>query len=238
MSLRPAVWILVAILVLLVIVIATRAGDMATGTLDAGDWARLIGLSTLATLYGATMMGMFRGRGGEAVQAALAWVAIVAVLAVGYPYRYEFEAVGRRVFGNLVPGLGQEGVTGSREVTIARGQGSAYVARVAINGARAVPMLVDTGATALALTDADARRAGIKVDELDFSVPVQTANGQAMTASTTVESVAVGPIVERNVRALIARPGALSSSLLGHTFLDRLESYEVRNGRMVLRGRN
>ena len=37
--------------------------------------------------------------------------------------------------------------------------------------------------------------------------------------------VAVGPIVERNVRALVARPGALTTSLLGHTFLDRLDSY-------------
>jgi aspartyl protease family protein len=238
MNLRPAVWILIVLLIVLVVVLAMRSGDMATGTLDAGDWGRLVGLSVLATVYGATMMGMFRGRGGEALQAALAWLAIVAVLAVGYTYRYEFEAVGRRVFGNLVPSLGQEGVTGSREVTIARGPGGTYAARVAVNGARAVPMLVDTGASALVLTDTDARRAGIRVDELDFSVPVQTANGQAMTASTTVESVSVGPITERNIRTLVARPGALSSSLLGHTFLDRLESYEVRGGRMVLRGRN
>lgn len=237
MSIRPAVWILIVLLVLLVVVLATRAGDVATGTLDAGDYARLIGLSTLATLYGATLMGMFRGRGGEAVQAALAWLAIIAVLAVGYTYRYEFEAVGRRVFGNLVPGIGSEGVTGTREVTLAAGAGRAYVARVSVNGARAVPMLVDTGATALVLSDTDARRAGIKVDELSFSAPVQTANGEAMAAPITLDSVALGPIVERNVRALVVRPGALSNSLLGHTFLDRLDSYEVRNGRMVLRGK-
>lgn len=238
MSLRPAVWILIALAVLLVIVLATRSGDIATGTLDAGDWGRLVGLSVLGTVYGATVMGMFRGRGGEALQAALAWLAIVAILAVVYTYRFEFEAAGRRVFGNLIPSLGQEGVTGTREVTIARGPGGSYVARVAVNGARAVPMIVDTGASALVLTDTDARRAGIRVDELDFSVPVQTANGQAMTASTTIDSVAVGPIVETGVRALVARPGALSSSLLGHTFLDRLAGYEVRGGRMVLRGRN
>lgn len=238
MTLRPAIWILIVLLIVLVVVLAIRSGDMATGTLDAGDWGRLVGLSVLATVYGATVMGMFRGRGGEALQAALAWLAIVAVLAVGYTYRYEFEAVGRRVIGNFVPSLGQEGVTGAREVTISRGPGGTYVARVAINGARPVPMLVDTGASALVLTDTDARRAGIKVDELSFTVPVQTANGQAMTASATVESVSVGPITERNVRTLVARPGALSSSLLGHTFLDRLESYEVRGGRMVLRGRS
>ncbi|WP_164034229.1 TIGR02281 family clan AA aspartic protease, partial [Serratia marcescens] len=84
----------------------------------------------------------------------------------------------------------------------------------------------------LVLTDGDARRAGIQVDRLSFNIPVSTANGQAMTAATMLDTVAVGPIVARQVRALVARPEALSSSLLGHTFLDRLDGYEVRGGRM------
>ena len=86
--------------------------------------------------------------------------------------------------------------------------------------------------------DAQADRAGIDPATLSFSIPVQTANGSALTAATTIGTVTLGPIVERNVRALVARPEALTTSLLGHTFLDRLDSYEVRGGRMVLRGRN
>lgn len=235
---RAVLWILLVSVVLLVLVAAIRSGGLAEGNLDAGDWASIIGLTILATLSGATVLGMFRGRAGDAVQAALAWIAIIAVLGVVYTYRYEFESVGRRVLGNVISGMGQEGVTGSREVTVPRSGGSTFVARVALNGSRAVPMLVDTGASALVLTDADARRAGIDPATLSFSIPVQTANGPAMTAATTIGTVTLGPIVERNVRALVARPDALTTSLLGHTFLDRLESYEVRGGRMVLRGRS
>lgn len=235
---RTVLWILLGSVVLLVVVAAVRSGGLATGNLDAGDWGALVGLLMLATLSGASVMGLFRGRAGDALQAVIAWLAIFAFLGVIYTYRYEFEAVGRRVLANLVPGMGAEGVTGTREVTVPRGGGGTYVVRVTLNGSRATPMLVDTGASALVLTEADARRAGIRVEDLSFNVPVQTANGQSLTAATMVEMVAIGPIVERNVRALVARPGALTTSLLGHTFLDRLESYEVRGGRMVLRGRS
>lgn len=238
MTSRTTLWILLFSILLLGLLAAVRSSGIATGNLDAGDWGALVGLSMLAALSGASVLGMFRGRAGDALQAAIAWLAIFAFLGVVYTYRYEFELVARRVTGNLIPGMAIDGVTGTREVTVPRGGGGTYVVRVALNGARATPMLVDTGASALVLTEDDARRAGIKVEDLSFSVPVQTANGPSLTAAATVQMVAVGPIVERNVRALVARPGALTTSLLGHTFLDRLESYEVRGGRMVLRGRN
>jgi len=238
MTSRTTLWILLFSILLLGLLAAVRSSGIAAGNLDAGDWGALVGLSMLAALSGASVLGMFRGRAGDALQAAIAWLAIFAFLGVVYTYRYEFELVARRVTGNLIPGMAIDGVTGTREVTVPRGGGGTYVVRVALNGARATPMLVDTGASALVLTEDDARRAGIKVEDLSFSVPVQTANGPSLTAAATVQMVAVGPIVERNVRALVARPGALTTSLLGHTFLDRLESYEVRGGRMVLRGRN
>jgi len=237
MNSRILLWILLGAVGLAVVVVAIRSNGIEAGTLDAGDYASFIGLTILATLSGASVMGMFRGRGGDAVQAAIAWLAIFAFLGVTYTYRFEFESVGRRVLGNLVPGLGSEGVTGAREVTVPQGRGGTFSVRVAINGARATPMLVDTGASSLVLTDGDARRAGIQVDRLSFNIPVSTANGQAMTAATMLDTVAVGPIVARQVRALVARPEALSSSLLGHTFLDRLDGYEVRGGRMILRGK-
>lgn len=238
MTSRTLLWILLCAVGLAVIVAAIRADGFAAGTLGVEDYASLVGLSILAVVIGASALGHFRGRIGDAIQAMIAWVAIFAFLGVIYTYRYEFEAAGRRVLANLVPGMATTGVTGSREVTVPRSPNGIYAVRVEVNGARAVRMLVDTGASALVLTDEDARRAGIRVDDLAFTIAVQTANGQAMTAAVTLSSVAVGPIVERNVRALVARPQALTASLLGHTFLDRLESYEVRGGQMVLRGRN
>jgi aspartyl protease family protein len=58
-----------------------------------------------------------------------------------------------------------------------------------------------------------------------------------MAAETRLGEVAVGPIAARGVRALIAKPGALAESLLGMSFLERLQSYTVERGRLVLRAR-
>jgi aspartyl protease family protein len=58
-----------------------------------------------------------------------------------------------------------------------------------------------------------------------------------MAAEVRLDQVAVGPIVMRNVSALVARPGALDESLLGMSFLGRLKSYTVERGRLILTAR-
>jgi aspartyl protease family protein len=67
-------------------------------------------------------------------------------------------------------------------------------------------------------------------------VPVDTANGRTRAAAVTLDRLAIGSIVERAVPALVAQPGQLSTTLLGMTFLSRLESWEVRGDKLLLRG--
>ena len=55
-------------------------------------------------------------------------------------------------------------------------------------------------------------------------------------ARVTLREVRLGDIVVRNVEAVVLPAGALSTSLLGTSFLGRLQGYEVQTGRMVLRG--
>ena len=62
-------------------------------------------------------------------------------------------------------------------------------------------------------------------------------DGCRTLAPTRIAKISVGPIVMRDVRALVAKPGALSESLLGMSFLDRLQSYSVERGRLVLKAR-
>ena len=100
-----------------------------------------------------------------------------------------------------------------------------------VNSAR-VTFLFDTGASAVVLTADDARRAGVETSRLVFDVPVATANGAAMAAETRLDQIAVGPIVMRNVPAMVARRGALDESLLGMSFLERLKSYTVERDRL------
>jgi len=71
---------------------------------------------------------------------------------------------------------------------------------------------------------------------LSYSVNVDTANGRTRAASVTLDRLAVGGIVERSVPALVAQPGQLRTNLLGMSFLNRLESWEVRGDKLMMRG--
>jgi aspartyl protease family protein len=121
-------------------------------------------------------------------------------------------------------------------VTVARRADGSFTIAGRVNE-RDLRFIFDTGASTVVLTAEAAQLLGLQPAPGDYSVPVLTANGRTMTAPVALAQLAVGPIVERNVRALVARPGVLHENLLGMTFLERLASYEVRNNRLILRGR-
>ena len=108
-----------------------------------------------------------------------------------------------------------------------------YYAVVEING-RPVDVLVDTGATMVALTYDDAEKAGIYLDKSDFTNGVSTANGVARIAPVTLSSVTIGGITVRNVKAAVTERGKLETTLLGMSFLGRLERVDIRQGMLVL----
>ena len=99
---------------------------------------------------------------------------------------------------------------------------------------RKVTLLVDTGASSVALTPEDAKRAGIRLKSLNYNVPVSTAGGQVMAARTTIKSLKVGSIRVRDVRAVVI-PDGLHVSLLGMTYLGQVRKIEVSSDKMVLR---
>jgi aspartyl protease family protein len=97
-------------------------------------------------------------------------------------------------------------------------------------------MVLDTGASTVVLTQEAAKAAGLPLEVLVYDVSVDTANGHARAAAVTLDRVAVGNVMERAVPALVAQPGQLRTSLLGLSFLNRLESWEVRGDKVVMRG--
>jgi aspartyl protease family protein len=122
-----------------------------------------------------------------------------------------------------------------RAVRITRGQGGEFTLRARINGVNA-PMVVDTGATLVVLTQETARAAGLPLELLTYNVDLETAGGHTKAARLTLDRLAIGQLVERSVPALIVPHGQMKTNLLGMSFLDRLESWEVRPDRLVLNG--
>jgi aspartyl protease family protein len=95
-------------------------------------------------------------------------------------------------------------------------------------------VLVDTGATVVALTYEDAQRAGINVSNSDFTGLSQTANGVARVAPVMIDQITIGNVTVRDVRAVVAERGRMTVTLLGMSFLGKLIRSEMRDGTLVL----
>ena len=201
--------------------------------LSHNDFGR--GAMGVAMLTYLLMSGVARaGSAGAArvLSSVAAWGAIGVALVALYAYRAEFAEVAHRVGEELDP---HPLHLGPRGEVVVRRRGEEFIVPGKVNG-HAIGFVFDTGASAVVLTAEDAAAAGLRFAEGDYQVSVTTANGAAQAAPVQLESVAVGPIVEHGVRALVARPGALKESLLGMTFLERLKSFAVEGGKLVLKG--
>jgi aspartyl protease family protein len=205
-------------------------------------YAIVVAQAAIAAVLGASLVMMVRYYLPQSVQSALFWTIVGIGLAAGYGYRFEFVAAGRRmvselrhmgerVLSDLTPG---RPLQIGRSVEIARGRGGDFQVQTQVNGAP-VRMILDTGASAVVLTQDDAMRAGLPLDLLHYTVEIETANGHARAAEVSLKQVSVLSITEREVPALIAQPGQLKESLLGMSFLNRLESYEMRGDKLLMR---
>ncbi|MDB5601651.1 MAG: histidine kinase [Xanthobacteraceae bacterium] len=231
LTLRRLLWILlIGVGVAAALFVAQNPAMLAR--LSAPEFASLaIKIVVLVVVSGVVMM-MFRENFGRAVVSALIWVGIGLVLVVGYTYRFELRDVAGRVRAELTPGHAN---TSGRTVEVARGNSGNFAVETRINGAK-VPMVLDTGASSVVLSYEAAKAAGLPLEVIAYTVNVDTANGRTRAAAVTLDRVAVGGLVERSVTALVAQPGQLKVSLLGMSFLNRLESWEVRGEKLMMRG--
>jgi aspartyl protease family protein len=228
---RSLLWFLLAIGLVTLGFIYLEKNEITVAGLSAIDTSSLSVKLIVVAFLAVVVIGLFRGRFSQAIRAILIWIAIVLGLAVGYTYRFELREVADRVMAEFLPG---HAATRGRTVEVARGRGGNFVVVTQINGAR-LPMILDTGASSVVLTHEAAKAAGLPLEVLSYSVPVDTANGRTRAAPVTLQTIGIGGIVERDVAALIAQPGQLRQSLLGLSFLNRLEGWEVRGDRLLLR---
>lgn len=137
-------------------------------------------------------------------------------------------------------GRGAGGILGiftrSDDAVAFRKSGGTFEIDAAVNG-ESVPMIVDTGASAVSLRPEDAERAGIRVEDLRYSIVVHTANGSTAVAPVMLRTLQIGRIVEHDVPAVVAKRGALTANLLGQTFLGRLRDYRVESDRVIFHAR-
>jgi aspartyl protease family protein len=232
-------WVVLVLLVSAGLLLFLRGDAELISGLSAGEIAFIAMGLLLVAIY---VISIFRDEDTRPMQALryiVVWLGIGFALVAGYAYREELSMVVERVGGELLPSGQIVSVTtnekGERAVRVRRRIDGHFAVRADVNG-QSMSLMVDTGATSVVLRPADAERAGIDVDKLSYTVPVNTANGTTFAASVRLHTLAVGPLVMRDVEALVARPGSVKENLLGMSFLRRLRSYEFANDYLTMRG--
>jgi len=223
-------WLAVAAIGVTGLVVALN-GRFPGALQDSNQAGRLAYLMAWLILGGSGVVLAVRRQPLVGLRNAAIWVGIGLALVIGYSYRDGLGDLGERLSGELMP---QRGVAeGGDAMTFRLGQDGHFHVEALVDNVR-VRFLVDTGASEVVLSPADARRLGLHLGNLEFVQRAETANGMVRGAPVTLREVAVGNLRLTDVRASV-NAADMSESLLGMTFLSRLGGFEVSGDRLTLR---
>lgn len=119
------------------------------------------------------------------------------------------------------------------QASVQRDSSGHFSFQAIMNGAD-VPVLVDTGATSVAINMSTADAMGIEFNEEEDRVTVNTANGKTNAYRVIIDEIIIEDVVVSNVEAVVLEDEALSSTLLGMSFLSKLERFEITGNTLTL----
>ena len=193
-------------------------------TLTSDQLENLVYLGILGTILIGYLLVSMRGRINVMLRHAVLWALLITGVAAAYGLwdSMQYSAV-------AVQSAQGDGVI------LRRGFDGQYQLTLELTGPNGQPypvrFIVDTGASDMVLTQADAQKLGFGPESLRYLGTARTANGVTRTAQVTLESVALGSHVSRRVRSLV-NEGDLHSSLLGMGYLERFARIEIMRDRL------
>lgn len=226
--------LLVWIALLLAIIVGLLLSRLFPGAVSKQDQRYLVYMVGWLALLSVGFVFARRARFGEVARNIAIWGVIATVLAVGYAYRDELGSVGARVQSELMPGEPVQSA-GAHVLTLTQDEAGDFYVYGSAHGTR-IRFLVDTGASDIVLSPADAHRLGIDMSTLHFVSGFETANGVGVGAGAryTLDTLSVGPIQFWSVPVSINRTD-MHASLLGMAFLKRLKAFEFSGRKLTLR---
>lgn len=186
------------------------------------DPARLVYLSLLLLALGAFVVVEFRRDAGSTTRAVLAWglIFLAAIGAAGL-----WQDISREV-------MPRQAMLDPTRIEVPLARDGHFHLTAELNGAP-VRFIVDTGASALALSPRDARRIGVDLAQLVYAGQARTANGIVPTATVRLDRVAIGDIVDENVPAMVIQAD-IDRSLMGMDYLRRFARISFEGDTMIL----
>lgn len=179
--------------------------------MDGEDFGRMAYLVLLLAAVGGWVIVEYRQRMGQALRTAAAWGLIFIGVMAGYGLWQDIRT-------DITP---SQLVTADGTLELPRAEDGHFYATLEVDR-QTLRMMVDTGASNMVLSNADADRLGINQDELMFLGQAQTANGMVRTARVTLGRVEFGPFSDSDVSAWVT-DGEMDLSLLGMDYLSRYQ---------------
>ncbi len=192
--------------------------------MDSWETGRLIYLVLLGSVIFFYFVVANRPNLGQLARHGLLWILIFLGAVAGF-------GLWNDIRNELIPR--QSVAMNGASVEVPRAFNGHYYLTLEANGTP-VTFVVDTGASDIVLSREDALRVGIDPEALVYSGRARTANGTVRTASTRIGTLALGPIVDRDVTVWI-NDGDTHDSLLGMSYLQRFDTLQIVDGRLMLR---
>jgi aspartyl protease family protein len=160
-------------------------------------------------------------------------IATLAVIGAAIAPRFLSQMNGNQVLAVAAqPDPAPAPASNSRSISITKGANGHFNVEANVDGRR-IAMLVDTGASVIALRETEARRLGVHPSRSEYTATAHTANGIVKAAPVRLNRVEVGDVVVRDVAAFVLPDEALGQNLLGMSFLGKVR-WEHRKGKLVL----
>ncbi|WP_299356246.1 TIGR02281 family clan AA aspartic protease [uncultured Shimia sp.] len=191
--------------------------------MDEHDYMSLVYLVVLGSAVIFWFVTSHRQSFSKNIQQGLAWVLIFVGVLAAYGMWEDIRStvlVEHRVDAD----------TG--QIEIPRSPDGHYRLALDVNGSR-IDFVVDTGATDIVLSKADAIRAGFDPEALPYFGRAYTANGEVRTAPVELDEIRLGDLIDRNIPASI-NEGELNQSLLGMRYLQQFSEITITGGKLIL----
>lgn len=190
--------------------------------MDSFDTARFFYLAILLCTVLVYTLVSYRRALGQLLRHIILWALIFIGVLAGYG-----------LWQDVAPRLAPVQIThGNGVIEIPKDRSGQFVLIADVNGTP-IEFLVDTGASNVVLSHADAEKAGIEIDELAYTGIANTANGAVKTSVVSIDTLNVGGVQDSDVRAYVT-DGDLFGSLLGMDYLHRFEKIEITRQKLIL----
>ncbi len=166
----------------------------------------------------------------QMVKMLLIWIGIFLLLFILFSFRAEFSIVLERVKSEIT-GTGNQSSNG-QEIILTRRYNGHFWIRAFVNNVP-IDFLVDSGATGIVMSTADADAASIDYDLSDIPVLSNTANGVSKSYRASIGEMKIENSVYQDVNIYVS-PTLGDTNLLGMSFLNQLQSWRVSGNQMIL----